>query len=183
MKFSIVAAFTGLVALVSAVPQYRSGYPGGSYGYPQNGQGRPAYTSPAPSNAPPAAPLCLTSTTAGNLVSGFASLLTKYNNATANALLDANFTDTSNSINMLGGYPLDAVTFPSKAAFMAGQGSQPSIPFTVLSIDTVSCTNVTFRWSTTVIGPGGLLVKGVNSFVASNLNNTAQGWQIKTMFR
>lgn len=194
MKFSIVAAFTGLVALVSASPQYQ-GYPGYTGGPPPGYyQGGQAYSSPAPApttthattvSATPSAspaPICLTGSTAKKLVTGFAGLLTKYSNASANALLSSNFTDTSSSINMLTGAPLDSVTFPSKAAFMAGQGSQPAIPFTIISIDTYTCTNVTFRWSTTVT-PTGLLVKGVNSFVASNLNNTAAGWQIKTMYR
>lgn len=47
---------------------------------------------------PTAAPtICLTNTTANYLVNGFASLLTAYNNDTANALLSSDFTDTSDS--------------------------------------------------------------------------------------
>lgn len=162
MRFSFAAIFTGLVALVAAAPQGRPSRPGGPN--------------------PPSTSLCLTTTTAGNLVSGFASLLTAYSNATADALLASDFTDTSSSINALIGIDTNAVTFPSKDAFKAGQGTQPPIPFTVLSIDAITCTNITFRWSTTVT-PVGAVVKGINSLVASNLNNTAAGWQIKTVYR
>lgn len=179
MKFSIAAAFTGLIAFAAAVPQYRPA--NNNYGYPP--QSTPARSSPT-QNFPsqPTPTLCLTADTAKTLVNGFAGLLTAYTDANADALLDANFTDTSSSINMLAGYPLDSVTFPSKAAFKAGQGSQPAIPFNVISIDSYTCTNVTFRWSTTVV-PNGLLVKGINSFVSSNKNNSAAGWQIKNMYR
>lgn len=191
MKFSIAAAFTGLVALVSASPQYRPGVNvgfnyGGGYAPPATTTTKAAsaaFATPSASKSPSASatPICLTSTTAGDLVTKFASLITNYTDSVADALLSDNFTDTSNSINMLGGYPLDGYTFASKAAFKAGQGSQPKIPFNVLSIDTITCTNVTFRWNTNVV-PGGLLVKGINSFVAVNKNNSAAGWQINTMY-
>lgn len=191
MKFTLAAAFTGLVALVSASPQFR---PGANVAYNYGGYAPPSYVAPSAASKPSgpsasttsptasATPICLTSTTAGDLVTKFGSLISNYSDSVADALLSDNFTDTSNSINMLGGYPLDGVTFASKAAFKAGQGSQPKIPFNVMSIDTITCTNVTFRWNTNVV-PGGLLVKGVNSFVAVNKNNSAAGWQINTMYR
>lgn len=197
MKFTLAAAFTGLVALVSASPQFRPGYAvpqnnyaaAGAYNAPSgaptgaaSGASGPSATASFTAPSASATAICLTNVTAGDLVTKFGSLITNYTDSVADALLSDNFTDTSNSINMLGGYPLDAVTFASKAAFKAGQGSQPKIPFNVISIDTITCTNVTFRWTTTVV-PNGLLVKGVNSFVAKNKNNSAAGWQINTMYR
>lgn len=124
---------------------------------------------------------CLTNDTATVLISGYSSLLTNYTDAVADSLLAADFTDTSDSINELAGYPPGSTTFPAKIAFKYGQGAQPSIGFTVLSIDTVTCTNVAFRWAANV-GQGLFPIKGINSFVASNLNNTSQGWQIKSMY-
>ena len=49
---------------------------------------------------------CLTDSDANGLVSGFASLLTNYTLATAEALLAPDFTDTSDSINYMAGIPV-----------------------------------------------------------------------------
>lgn len=136
-------------------------------------------TSTTTSTAAKGTVTCLTSDTASYLVNGFASLLTNYNNATAEALLASDFTDTSDSINWLAGYPIGSTTFPSKQAFEQGQGSQPPIGFQLYSIDAVTCKVVAFRWAALL---GGDPVKGINILYASNLNNTAQGWQIETNF-
>ena len=122
---------------------------------------------------------CLTDSTASYLVDGFGSLLTAYSNATAEAILASDFTDTSDSINWLAGYPLGSTTFPSKLAFELGQGSLPPIGFQVLSIDAVTCTVIAFRWQAFL---GGSPVKGINIIYASNLNGTTEGWQIETNF-
>lgn len=160
MKFSITAASLAIISLVTALPQ-----------------------SPPPyGNYPWGSQICLTPTTAQSLVGGFASLLTAYSAATAEALLADDFTDTSSSINSLLGQDTNAVTFPSKAAFMAGQGSQPPIPFNVINIDVFNCDTISFRWNTTVT-PIGATVKGINNLVASNKDNTAAGWQIKSVYR
>jgi hypothetical protein len=88
----------------------------------------------------------LSTAAATKLVNNFALLLTDYTTANADATLASDFTDTSDSINFLGGYPLGSVTFPSKAAFESGQGSQPAIGFTVDGIDAIDCTSIGFRW-------------------------------------
>lgn len=173
MKFSAVAVISAVAGLAAATP----------FGPPSSTTSFPGFSFPtggAPTQYTPPV-TCLTNDTANTLIKGFASLLTNYSNATADALLASDFTDTSDSINQLAGYPPGSVTFPSKAAFKAGQGSQPAIGFTVLSVDTVTCTNVTFRWAAQV-GQKLFPVKGINSFVASNLNSTTQGWQLKTMY-
>ena len=144
----------------------------------QSGFSIPSASSTQPAGAKVT---CLTTDTANTLINGFASLLTNYSNATANSLLASDFSDTSDSINQLAGYPIGGPTFANKTAFMQGQGSQPAIGFTVLNVDAINCTNVAFRWSA-VVGEKLFPIKGVNSFVASNLNGSTQGWQIKTMY-
>jgi len=172
--FTTAVLLSGLTSLVA----------GAAYGPP------PGLSFPTPTFKVPTPPiptysvaptaLCLTNTTAAYLVNGFASLLTAYNNNTANAILASGFTDTSDSINFLAGIPLGSTTFPSKAAFEAGQGSQYPIGFSILSID-FGCTFAAFRWVATVgeqIDP----VKGINVLYASNLNGTSAGWQIASMY-
>lgn len=175
MKFSIAAITFGLVSLAAAAPQRPAFAYNPAAGNPYGPGG---YTPPQAQKV-----TCLTSDTANSLISGFSKLLTNYDNKTADALLASDFTDTSDSINIIAGYPLGSVTFPSKAAFKAGQGSQPPIGFTVLSVDEIDCTKVGFRWEAVPnLALPNMKVKGINSFVASNLNGTAQGWQLKTMY-
>ena len=138
-----------------------------------------AYTSGTTSSAPHGTVSCLTADTASYLVNGFGKLLTAYTTADAEALLASDFTDTSDSINFLAGYPAGSVTFPSKAAFEAGQGSQPAIGFQVYNIDAVTCNVIAFRWAALL---GGSPVKGINIIYASNLNGTDAGWQIETNY-
>lgn len=120
---------------------------------------------------------CLTAGSASCLVDGFASLLTAYTNATANSLLANSFTDTSDSINFLGGYPLGSTTFPSKTAFELGQGSQPAIGFKVLNIDAVTCNVIAFRWEA-ILGTSSP-VKGIDILYAAN---NGGNWQITSVF-
>jgi hypothetical protein len=128
---------------------------------------------------------CLDENAASYLVNSFADLLTNtganFNTALANAILADDFTDTSDSINFLAGIPEGSVTFPSKAAFIAGQGSQPPIGFTVLSIDAVTCNTIAFRWIATV----GLMkspVKGIDIFYTSNSEGRYDTFQIESIF-
>jgi hypothetical protein len=117
-------------------------------------------TTTTPAVVATSTPLCLTDDTAAHLVNGYASLLTAYTNATANALLASNFTDTSDSINWIAGIPLGSATFSSLAAFIAGQGTQNSIGFTVYET-MYSCTQVAFRW-VAVVGYQTYPAKGIN---------------------
>ena len=113
------------------------------------------------------------------MVNGFASLLTAFDVNVANALLASDFTDTSDSINFLAGYPLGSTTFPSKAAFIAGQGSQPAIGFSVLKIDAVTCDTIAFRWAAT-LGPQ-TPIKGIN-ILNTSYNTTSATQQIKAVY-
>jgi hypothetical protein len=142
-----------------------------TYALPQRSPSDPAGLSPRCQ--------CLTPESAQYLVSGYSSLLTAYTTANANQYLSDSFTDTSDSINFLIGAPLGSVTFPSKAAFEAGQGAQPPIDFQVLNIDAVTCDTIVFRWIAQV---GTQPVKGINIMVASNANGTDESWQIETNY-
>ena len=168
MKFFATAAI--LVAAASSVAA--AAHPGRP--------GRPTTTSTAPTSTPTPSVLCLTNSTAAYLTNGYGSLLTAYSNATAKSILASDFTDTSDSINWLAGIPLGGYTFSSLAAFIAGQGTQPPIGFTISEI-MFSCNEVAFRWVATV-GLKKWPVKGINMFTATNLNNSAAGWQIQNMY-
>jgi hypothetical protein len=81
--FSATVLVAGLTTMVAAVPQViPRAAPTSTYAIT-----RPTY----------AVPVCLNSNTANYLVKGFASLITNYKQSVADALLDASFTDTSDS--------------------------------------------------------------------------------------
>ena len=129
----------------------------------------------------------LSSSVATTIVNSFASLLTSFDATVADNLLSSSFTDTSDSINWLGGYPLGGVTFPSKQAFIAGQGSQPPIGLTILAIDSFTPGGViTFRWVANV-GSQQYAVKGINVLYASLKGKNCDkvgpdGWQLDTVY-
>ena len=177
MKFFETSAIVLAAASSVAAAAHPQRFGGG--GYRPTKATATATAATSTSTASPGA-LCLTDTTAAYLTNGYGSLLTAYSNATADALLASDFTDTSDSINWLAGIPLGGYTFNSTAAFKAGQGTQPAIGFSVTEI-MHSCTEVAFRWTATVY-LNKWPVKGINFFKASNLNNTAAGWQIETMY-
>jgi len=128
---------------------------------------------------------CLTTADADYLVNSFALLIgSTFNAALAADILAANFLDYSDSINFLAGIPLGEPTFTSLAGFEASQGGQAPVPFQVLSIDTVTCTNIAFRWLA-YPGTGKYEVKGINvayTEQTGSATNGANGWQIQTNF-
>ena len=143
------------------------------------------FTSAAPTKTEEWAPNnCLPAATASAIVTGFASLLTNFNAATANSLLADNYIEYSDSINFLGGFPLGGPTFPSKQAFIAGQGQQPPLPaFEVLNIDAVTCGGtIVFRWLAQV-GSEQQEIKGINVFYTSYTGQGGfGGYQISETF-
>ncbi|OAL40155.1 hypothetical protein AYO20_00575 [Fonsecaea nubica] len=119
---------------------------------------------------------CVSSAQATSIVNTFASFLTAPQApdfaAKANALLADNFTDTSDSINFLAGYP--ASHFHSKAAFIGGQGAQPPIP-TLTTLDIFfSCNKVAWRWVAQGIGSGQYAVKGIDTFTITPSGQISQ---------
>lgn len=129
---------------------------------------------------------CIPYDTAVKIVYDFVSTLTAFNDDVANNLLGPSFTDTADSINFLAGNPLGSVTFPSKAAYIAGQGSQPAIGLDVLNIDAVTCDVIVFRWQAYV----GLQIdpaKGISVLYAVQSGSDSDtvgptGWQLGTLY-
>jgi hypothetical protein len=128
---------------------------------------------------------CLTIADADYIVNAFALLINStFSTTLAASILAVDFLDYSDSIDFLAGIPLGDATFTSLAGFEAGQGGQAPIPFQVLSIDAVTCTNIAFRWLA-YPGTGKYEVKGINiAYTAQtgNAANGANGWQIQTNF-
>jgi len=140
----------------------------------------PIWPSRQPAWPPAAAQMCLTPESAQYLVAGYSGLLTAFTTDNVNTFLSDSFTDASDSINFLTGTPLGTATFPTKEAFIHGQGAQPPIGFTVLNIDAVTCDTIAFRWEATL--GSGTPVKGINVIVAINSDGTPDGWQIETNY-
>jgi len=111
---------------------------------------------------------CLLPWQATNIVNAFLYLLanpTAANfNATADALLAKDFTDTSDSINQLAGIPEGSVTFATKSAFITGSSGQP--PLYLQTLDTFnSCNKIGWRWiSINGTGNDSEKVKGIDVF-------------------
>ncbi|RVX70548.1 hypothetical protein B0A52_05199 [Exophiala mesophila] len=122
---------------------------------------------------------CLTPDSVNYLVTGFEGLIAAYTDADADRLLAEDFTDFADSINSLAGYPVGGVTFPSKAAFKAGQGAQPPVPIETLAIDAYTCDTIALRWLATMQPEP---VKGITILKASNTEGKKDTWQIKTIF-
>lgn len=113
------------------------------------------------------------------LVNDYAQLIGNFTEALGDAFVaDSGFTDTSASINALAGLPLTAVTFDSKAAFIANQETQPAIPLVVSDIAAVSCNTVVIRWTQT-FGANPQPVSGISilEFVCE-----AGRWKLQTLY-
>lgn len=157
-SFVTLAATAALVSSVAAVPWGPGSW--GPWGRPNPGK-------------------CLTQESAQYLVDGFEGLISAYTDANADKLLSEDFSDFSDSINSLAGYPVGGPTFPNKAAFKAGQGAQPAVPISTLAIDAVTCDTIALRW---LVGLQPEPVKGITILKASNAQGQKDTWQIKTIF-
>ncbi|OAP56285.1 hypothetical protein AYL99_09464 [Fonsecaea erecta] len=72
-----------------------------------------------------------------------------YQQNVSDATLADDFSDISDSINFMAGFPLGSVTFPSKTAFDIGQGvNQPEVTVNALNI-WHDCNTITWRWRIT----------------------------------
>jgi len=114
---------------------------------------------------------CLRSSQATKIVNAFLYLLaspTAANfNSTATSLFTKDFTDTSDSIDQLAGLPEGSVTFSSRAAFIAGSGSQPPLYLQTLDVFN-SCNKIGWRWiSINGTGNDKEKVKGIDVFEIS----------------
>ena len=160
-SFITIATVATLASSVVAVPWGPGG--GGGWG---------PWSKPNPAK-------CLTQDSAQTLVDGFEGLISAYTDADADRLLSDDFSDYSDSINSLAGQPVNQVTFPSKDAFKAGQGAQPSVPIETLAIESFTCDTIALRWLVTLPPEP---VQGITILKASNSQGQKDTWQIKTIF-
>jgi hypothetical protein len=159
MRTFAIATAAALISSAAAVPWGHGGLWGGKTNDPTK---------------------CLTWESANYLANGFKGLIAAYTTADADRLLADDLTDFSNSIQSLQGLPVGGPVFPSKAAFEAGQGAQPPVPFNILSIDAFNCQNVTFRWNAAFPAPN--TVNGMTHLTASNSQGQKDTWQIQTIY-
>lgn len=145
-----------------------------------------AFALPAPGLDEGPKDKCLPNGVATQIIDGFLSLISAYNNDVADSLLADNFQDTSDSINYLAGIPLGSTTFPTKSAFEQGQGSQGAVPISLINIDAITCDGViAFRW-VAYPATAQLEVKGINVLYTVNSGDKKSmgkgGWQISQVF-
>jgi len=136
--------------------------------------------------AKPRDAFCLCDSDAEVIGNDFAQLISNYSAAFATEVLSDTYTDYSDSVISLidsGGIapiPLGSAVFASKAAFLAGQSSQPDVPFTILNT-WHTCDTVIIRW---VAHPGTQPVQGFDALVVvpSNSSESPQPYQITTTY-
>ena len=111
------------------------------------------------------------------------STLTNFDQATAQNLLYPDVQDFSDSINYIAGIPLGSVTFPGAQAYIAGQGAQPAIDFTVLDTAAITCDGVIALQWVAGVGLHKLPAQGITILKAIKVGDAAvvgpTGWQLK----
>jgi len=122
-------------------------------------------------------PFCLTDDQAATVYNGFMDILTNPDrqaaNATAQVLIAENYNETSDSINILAGFPLGSVTFAGKTEFIDGVVLAPAISGMSTLMSFHDCTHVAWHWIVTGLGKETYEVKGTNLFtVAPSLQVT-----------
>ncbi|KAK8040046.1 hypothetical protein PG993_008457 [Apiospora rasikravindrae] len=122
---------------------------------------------------------CLTQPAVKEITDNYAQVIGNYTDSLADKFISDDFTDTSDSINVLAQQPLGSVTFPSKAAFKAGQSQLPKIPLVVKSVNAVTCDTIVLRWTQTFGNPAKP-AQGISILV--NAFDGKKGWQLKTLY-
>jgi len=128
---------------------------------------------------------CMTYDQATVVANNFQTLIAAYSDALAEQVLTVDFQDYSDSVTELinsgctGPQALGSVTFDGRAAFEAGQGSQPAIPFEILNM-WYACTGpVVIRWrsaQTPEIVTGNIVLETERS------TNGTEPWLISTVY-
>ncbi|KIW52168.1 hypothetical protein PV05_07830 [Exophiala xenobiotica] len=139
---------------------------------------------------------CLSQSEAESIVSQYASILTHTDvataNATAQALLDENYTEISDSILSLEGQPLGTATFVGKQLYIAGVLNSPGVTgINTLEIDVAGCNKILWYWLFTGIGSQQYEIKGFNLFtitpasqiVQVNLEFNSIAWALDTGYQ
>ncbi|KAK6442076.1 hypothetical protein LTR95_001695 [Oleoguttula sp. CCFEE 5521] len=130
---------------------------------------------------------CLTDAEAQQVATNWGNLIATYSDSLADAALEKNFTDYSESVSsLINGCPqgsaAEAITLPlleptfsTLAAFKMGQGQQAPINFEQLQI-WHGCTSVNIRWKTTNTAPIPN-PKPVVGLIAMEVNEAPSGSQ------
>ncbi|KAH0847443.1 hypothetical protein AYO21_09333 [Fonsecaea monophora] len=157
MRFSSIIAPVSLAALASAAPALNA------RGYGDSDS-------------------CIPYSIAIDIETQWISTLTNFDVNVATNLLAPELVDTSDSINYIAGIPLGGPTFPSAQAYIAGQGAQPAIGFTLLGTDVVTCDGyIVLRWigavgQQTYPSQGITILKAVQKGSDATVGPT--GWQL-----
>ncbi|KAK8863448.1 hypothetical protein PGQ11_009683 [Apiospora arundinis] len=123
---------------------------------------------------------CLTPDAVDKITKKYAQAIGNYTEALADSFLTSDFTDTSDSINVLAGIPLGSTTFPTKDAFKQGQSQLPKIPLVVKSVNAVTCDTVVLRWTQTFGNPADPKpAQGISILVLVHKDGD---WKLKTLF-
>ncbi|KIX07745.1 uncharacterized protein Z518_02399 [Rhinocladiella mackenziei CBS 650.93] len=88
-----------------------------------------------------------------------------YHQNVSDATLAADFSDISDSINFMAGFPLGSVTFPTKQAFDIGQGVMQPEAYSVQTLNIWhDCSTITWRWRL-LSNPNAYPVTGINQMI------------------
>lgn len=128
---------------------------------------------------------CMTYDQAAQVANNFQTLIADYSDALAEESLTADFQDYSDSVTTLidsgcasGPQALGSITFDGRAAFEAGQSSQPAIPFEILNM-WYACTGpVVIRWRS---AQSPEEITG-NIVMETERGNGTQPWLISTVY-
>lgn len=125
---------------------------------------------------------CISQYAADKLVSEYIGVLSHQNtdlgtpNETAQAILDDNYTETSDSILSLEGQPLGTATFVGKALYIASTlGAPPVTGINTIAVYPICPDKILWQWLFTGIGSKQYEVKGFNLFQitpAGQINQT-----------
>jgi len=133
---------------------------------------------------------CMSADDAAKVAGNFQALINQpFSVELATAAFTPDFTDYASGVNTLidngctSPVPLDGPTFTSRSAFIAGQSSQPPIPFDILNLWN-NCDTVMLRWRGYNLGPtqpeedvtGMIVIETVPG------NDSAQPWLIQTVY-
>jgi len=129
---------------------------------------------------------CMTYEQAQVVANNFQTLIANYSNSLADQVLTVGFEDYSDSVTELinsgctGPQALGSVTFDSRAAFEAGQASQPAIPFEILNLWYACEGPVVIRWrsaQTPEEVTGNIVME-----TTRNTNSSSEPWLINTVY-
>lgn len=136
---------------------------------------------------------CMTNSQAAKVAQNFRALIhEEFNTTLAKTALTKDFTDYSDSVITLidsgctGPVALTTATFNSRAEFIAGQSSQPPIPFKILNM-WHTCSTVIIRWRASAPGTISGTQEPVTGIIVletqpSRNKNAEQPFRIQTVF-